>query len=147
MKSFSKEELATILCALQKALDYVRQKEGLTEQVGDLLDLLIPGDGHRLFALGDWNRTPAQDSEIIEWLTGDLEAKEGNRAKRGRLLSDYGDMLWVQAEHMFGDHWWIVVSNVRFHEAEGDFDQYRKSSPGRKPAAIVRIAGSADLLL
>ena len=147
MKSFSKEELATIMCALQKALDYVRQEEALTEQVADLLGLLIPGDRHRLFALGEWNRTPALESEIIEWLTGDLEEKEGSRAKRGKLLSDEDDMLWVQAEHMLGDHWWIVVSNVRFHEAEADFDEYRKSSPGRKSAAaIVRIVGSAGLL-
>ena len=57
------------------------------------------------------------------------------------MLSDDGDMLWVQAEHMPGDHWWVAVSGVRF-------DEYRKSSPGRKSAAaIVRIAGSAGLLL
>ena len=148
MKSFSNEELATIMSALQKALDYVHEKETLTEQVADLLDLLIPGDGHRLSALGDWDRTPALESEIIEWLTGGLEEKEGNRAKRGKLLSDEGDMLWVQAEHMLGDHWWVAVSSVRFHEAEGDFDEYGKSSPGRKSAAaIVRIVGSAGLLL
>ena len=59
------------------------RRKTLTEQVGDLLDLLIPGDGDRLFALGDWHHTPALESEIIEWLTGDLEAKEGSRAKRG----------------------------------------------------------------
>ena len=148
MKSFSNEELATIMCALQKALDYLRQKEALTEQVADLLGLLIPGDGHRLSALGGWNGTPALESKIIEWLTGDLEAKAGNRAKRGRLLSDEGDMLWVRAEHMLGDHWWVAVSSVRFHEAEADFDEYRKISPGRKSAAaIVRIVGSAGLLL
>ena len=64
------------------------------------------------------------------------------------MLSDEGDMLWVQAEHMLGGHWWVAVSGVRFHEAEADFDGYRKSSPGRKsPAAIARIAGSAGLPL
>ena len=79
MKSFSEEELTFIKNTVQIALDYVRQKETLTEQVGDLLDLLIPGDGHRLLTLGEWRHSSALESEIIEWLTGDLEAKEGSR--------------------------------------------------------------------
>ena len=63
------------------------------------------------------------------------------------MLSDQGGMLWVRAEHMFGNHWWIVVSNVRFHEAEADFDEYGKSSPGRRSAAaIARIAGAPAYL-
>ena len=74
--------------------------------------------------------------------------KDRPTGQEGKLLSDDGDMLWVQAEHMPGDHWWVAVSSVRFHEAEADFDEYRKSSPGRKSAAaIARIAGSAGLLL
>ena len=68
MKTFSSEELETITSALQKSLDYLHQQKTLTEQVGGLLDLLIPGDGHRLFTLGEWNRTPTLESEIIEWL-------------------------------------------------------------------------------
>ena len=59
------------------------------------------------------------------------------------MLSDQGGMLWVQAERMPGDHWRAAVSGVCYHEAEADFDEYRKSSPGRKSAAaIARIAGA-----
>ena len=68
MKTFSSEELETITSVLQQSIDYVHQRETLTEQVSDLLDLLIPGDGHCLFTLGEWNRTPTLESEIIEWL-------------------------------------------------------------------------------
>ena len=53
MKTFSREEIETITSALQKWLDYLHQQKTLTEQVGGLLDLLIPGDGHRLFTLGN----------------------------------------------------------------------------------------------
>ena len=52
MKTFSSEELATLTNALQRSLDYVHQQQILTDQVSDLLDLLIPGDDHCLFPLG-----------------------------------------------------------------------------------------------
>ena len=54
MKTFSSEELAILTNALEKSLDYVHRTEALTEQVSDLPDLLMPGDGHRLFTLGEW---------------------------------------------------------------------------------------------
>ena len=148
MKSFSNEELATIMRALQKALDYLHQEETLTEQVGDLLELLIPGDEHRLLTLGEWRHSPALETEIIEWLAGDLEEKERGRAKRGKLLPDEGDTLWVRAEHMLGDHWWVTVYNIRFHETEAGFNEYRDRSPGRKSAAaIALIVGSSNQIL
>ena len=55
MKTFSSEELETITSALQQSIDYVHQKETLTGQTSDLLGLLIPGDGHHLFTLGEWS--------------------------------------------------------------------------------------------
>ena len=54
-------------------------------------------------------------------------------------------MAAVYAEHMIGDHWWVVVNNIRFHESGADFNEYKERSPGRKPAAaIARIAGSGN---
>ena len=53
MKTFSSEELKTITSALQQSLDYLHQQITLTQQVADLLALLIPGDGHRLFTVGE----------------------------------------------------------------------------------------------
>ena len=53
MKNFTDEEILTITSALQRALDHVHQRETIIEQVGDLLELLIPSDGHHLFTLGE----------------------------------------------------------------------------------------------
>lgn len=53
-------------------------------------------------------------------------------------------MVWVRAEHMLGEHWWVEVNNIRLHETEADFDEHREWNPGKKPsAAIARIVGSA----
>ena len=144
MKNFTNDELSTITSALQGALDYVHQRETLTEQVCDLLDLLIPGDGHRLFTLGEWHRSPDLESEIIEWLASTLDGEEESRPRQSKVLSDEGTMVWVRAEHMLGDHWWVEVNNIRFHDTEAGFDEHRERSPGKKPsAAIARIVGSA----
>ncbi len=148
MKTFSNEELETITSALQKSLDYLHQQKTLTEQVGGLLDLLIPGDGQRLFALGEWNRTPALESEIIEWLTDVQGGEEDFRPRRVKTLMDGDGMVAVYAEHMIGDHWWVVVNNIRFHESEAAFDEYKEGSRGRRPAAaIARIVGSSNQIL
>ena len=146
MKTFSSEELAILTSALQKSIDYVYQKETLTEQVSDLLDLLILDDGHRLFTLGEWNGTPTLESEIIQWLTDAQGGEEDFRSRRVKTFTDGDRMVAVYAEHMIGDHWWVVVNNIRFHETEADFDEYKERSPGRRPAAaIARIVRSPDL--
>ena len=103
MKNFSNEELATITSALQNALDYVHQKETLTGQVSDLLGPLIPGDGNRLFTVGAWNRTPALESEIIEWLADVQDGEEDFRPRRVKTLMDGDRMVAIHAEHMIGD--------------------------------------------
>ena len=144
MKNFTNEGISTITSALQNALDYVHQRETLIERVGDLLELLIPGDGHRLFTLGEWHHSPDLESEIIEWLTSSLDGKEESRLRQSKVLSDEGTMVWVRAKHMSGDHWWVEVNNIRFHDTEAGFDERRERSPGKKPsAAIARIVGSA----
>ena len=144
MKNFTNEELSTITNALQRALDYVHQQETLTEQVSDLLDLLVPGDGHRLFTLGEWHHSPDLASEIIEWLASTLYGEEESRPRQSKVLSDEGSMVWVRAEHMLDDHWWVEVNDIRFHDTEAGFDEHRERSPGKKPsAAIARIVGSA----
>ena len=145
MKTFSSEELETITSALQQSIDYVHQKETLTEQVSGLLDLLIPDDGHRLFTLGKWKRTPNLESEIIEWLADVQGGEEDVRFRRVKTLMDGDRMVAVNAEHMIGDYWWVVVNNIRFHQTEADFDEYKERSPGRRPAAaIARIVGSGN---
>ena len=145
MKTFSSEELETITSALQQSIDYVHQKETLTEQVSGLLDLLIPDDGHRLFTLGKWKRTPNLESEMIEWLADVQGGEEDFRSRRVKTLMDGDRMVAVYAEHMIGDYWWVVVHNIRFHESEANFDEYKEGNPGRRPAAaIARIVGSGN---
>ena len=143
--SFSNEELATITNALQKALDYVRQQNKLTQQVSDLLALLIPGDGHRLFTVGEWRHTPDLESEIVEWMADVQGGEEEFRPRRVKTLMDGDRMVAVQAEHMIGDHWRVSVFNIVLHEEGEELSEFPGGAAGRKPAmAVARIIGSAD---
>ena len=146
MKNFSNEELATITSALQNALDYVHQKETLTGQVSDLLGPLIPGDGNRLLTVSAWNRTPALESEIIEWLADVQDGEEDIRPRRVKTLMDGDRMVEIHAEHMIGDHWWVMVYNIRFHESEADFDEPKERSTGKGRESCNDMSCDSSLL-
>ena len=145
MKIFASEEFTILTSALQKALDYLHQKETLTEQVSDLLDLLIPGDGHRLLTVGEWHHTPALESEVIGWLAEVLGSEEEFRPKRVKTLMDGDCMVAVRAEHMIDDHWKVSVFNIVVPEADAEVPEFPDGDPGRNPAmAVAPIVGSAD---
>ena len=50
---------------LDEMVHYNEEEEALTKDFADVLHLLIPGGGPRLFTLGGWHHTPALESEII----------------------------------------------------------------------------------
>ena len=93
-------------------------------------------------------RKPTLESEIIEWLVDIQGGEEDFRSRRVKTLMDGERMVAVYAEHMIGDHWWVVVHNITFHESEADLDEYRERSPGKRPAAaIARIVENSNQIL
>ena len=99
--------------ALQKAVDYYHDKEALTEQVRDLLDLLIPDEGNGLVVLGEWHHSPALEPEIIGWLASALETEGESRARHRRILMDGDRPAEVHACHMLDDYWQVRTSFTR----------------------------------
>ena len=142
MKSFSEEELAVVTTALEKARDYFQEKEALTEQVRDLLDLLITSDGNRLITLGEWHHSPALESEIIGWLEGTLETEGEHRARHRKILTDGDRPVEVRAYHMLDDYWQVTTFGFVFHEAGAEVPELRDGYHDRKTSmAVARIAG------
>ena len=82
----------------------MHQQETLTEQVFDLLDLLIPGDGHRLFTLGEWHHSQTPESEIIGWLESIPGTEEEFRSRRRDILMDGDRLAEVHAYRMLDDY-------------------------------------------
>ena len=140
MKSFSEEELAVVTTALEKARDYFQEKQALTEQVRDLLNLLIPGEGYRLVALGEWHHSPSLESEIIGWLTGTLETEGEHRARHRKILTDGDRPVEVRAYHILDDYWQVTTFGFVFHEEGAEVPELPDEYPGRK-ASIAGTGG------
>ena len=147
MKSFTEEELAVVASALEKATEYFQDKQALTEQVRDLLDLLIPGDGNRQVTLGEWHHSPAFQSEIIGWLAGTLETEGESRARHRQILMDGDSPVEVHAYHMLDDHWQVTTFGFVLHEEGSEGPELSDGDPDRKTRmALVRIKGSGGSL-
>ena len=79
------------------------------------------------------------------------DVQDGEEEFRPRCVKTFMDgdrLVAVHVEHMIGDHWWVMVHNIRSHETEAEFDEYKERSLGRRPtAAIARIIGSSNQIL
>ena len=147
MKTLSEDELTIVTSALEKARAYFQEKEDLTEQVPDLLDLLIPDDENGLVALGKWHHSPDLESEIIAWLEGTLETEGESRARHRRILMDGDKPGEVHAYHMVDDYWQVRTFNFVFHEEDAAVPEFPGGDPDRKTSmAVARIAGRGGSL-
>ena len=143
MNNFTEEDFDIVITALEKARDYVHEKKALTEQVRDLLDLLIPDEGNGLVALGEWHHSPALESEIIGWLEDILGTEGDSRARHRKILTDGDRPVEVHAYHMLDDHWQITTYGFVFHEEGSESPEFPDGPKERKFAmAVARIAGS-----
>ena len=130
---------------LDEMVRYAEVKEGLTKDFADVLNVFIPGDGHRLLTAGNWRHSPALEPEIIGWLSKGLDSEEEFQPARRKILSDGGKRVWVHAKHMLDDYWKISAFNIVFHEEGEEMPEFPEGDAGRSPAmAVARIVGSGD---
>ena len=147
MKNFTEEELAVVASALEKATEYFKDKQALTEQVRDLLELLIPGEGNRLVTLGEWHCSPALESKIITWLTRTLGTEGELRSRYRKILTDGDRQVEAHAYHMLDDHWQITTFGFVLHEEDSEVPEFPDGARDRKfSMAVALIKGSGGLL-
>ena len=117
------EALRTFTLGLETLKDY----EVLRAQFNNVLDLLLPGDGHDLLPLHgqDW---PALKDEVIMWMEGQVYGR--------RLRQTFGSgpgRVDVEAEHLLDDYWWVTATPAG-------------TDPNDAAMAVVRIRDSKDRL-
>ena len=105
-----------------RTADIVKDYEGLRAQFNNVLDLLLPGDGHDLLPLHgqDW---PALKDEVTGWMEGQVYDR--------RLRQTFGSgagRVDVQAEHLLDDYWWVTATPAG-------------TDPNNAAMAVVRITG------
>ena len=112
---------------MTRMTEILKDYEVLRTQFNNVLDLLLPGDGHDLLPLHgqDW---PALKDEVIMWMEGQVYGR--------RLRQTFGSgagRVDVEAEHLLDDYWWVTATPAG-------------TDPNNAAMAVVRIRDSKDRL-
>ena len=112
---------------MTRMTEILKEYEVLRSQFNNVLDLLLPGDGHDLLPLHgqDW---PALKDEVIMWMEGQVYGR--------RLRQTFGSgagRVDVEAEHLLDDYWWVTATPAG-------------TDPNNAAMAVVRIRDSKDRL-
>ena len=112
---------------MTRMTEILKEYEVLRSQFNNVLDLLLPGDGHDLLPLHgqDW---PALKDQIIMWMEGQVYGR--------RLRQTFGSgagRVDVEAEHLLDDYWWVTATPAG-------------TDPDDAAMAVVRIRDSKDRL-
>ena len=117
---------------MTRTAEVLKDYEVLRAQLNNVLDLLLPGDGHDLLPLRspDW---PALKDRVTGWMAEELEGQqEYDRVLRQTIGSGAG-RVDVEAEHLLDDYWWVTATPAG-------------TDPDAAAMAVVRIRDSRHRL-
>ena len=111
--------------------EVLKDYEVLRAQFNNVLDLLLPGDGHDLLPLHgqDW---PTLKDQVTGWMADQLQGMAYGR----RLRQTFGSgarRVDVEAEHLLDDYWWVTATPAG-------------TDPDDAAMAVVRVQDSKDRL-
>ena len=112
---------------MTRMTEILKEYEVLRSQFNNVLDLLLPGDGHDLLPLHGqgW---PALKDEVIMWMEGQVY---GRRLRQ--TIGSGARRVDVEAEHLLDDYWWVTATPAG-------------TDPDDAAMAVVRIRDSKDRL-
>ena len=89
-------------------LETLKVYEVMRSQLNNVLDLLLPGDGHDLLPLRgqDW---PALKDQVTGWMAEQMQGMVYGRRLRQTIGPGAG-RVDVEAEHLLDDYWWVTAT-------------------------------------
>ena len=122
------EALRTFTLGLETLKDY----EGLRAQLNNVLNLLLPGDGHDLLPLRgpDWR---APKDRVTGWMAEGLQGQQEYYRVLRQTFGSGSGRVDVEAEHLLDDYWWVTAIPAVTH-------------PNDAAMAVVRIRDSKHRL-
>ena len=102
------KDMTEALRTFTLGLETLKVYEVMRTQLNNVLDRLLPGDGHDLLPLRgqDW---PALKDQVIMWMAGQLQGQVYGRRLRQTIGPDAG-RVDVEAEHLLDDYWWVTAT-------------------------------------
>ena len=103
------KDMTEVVLKVTRMAEVLKDYQGLRAQLNNVLDLLLPGDGHDLLPLRgqDW---PALKDQVTGWMAEGLQGQqEYDRVLRQTFGSGAGSVD-VEAEHLLDDYWWVTAT-------------------------------------
>ena len=125
------KDMTEALRTVTRMAEVLKDYEVLRSQLNNVLDLLLPGDGHDLLPLRgqDW---PALKDQVTGWMADQLQGMAYGRRLRRTFGSGAG-RVDVEAEHLLDDYWWVTATPAG-------------TDPDDAAMAVVRIRDSKHRL-
>ena len=125
------KDMTEVVQTVTRMAEVLKDYEVMRSQLNNVLDLLLPGDGHDLLPLHgqDW---PALKDQVTGWMADQLQGMAYGRRLRQTFGSGAG-RVDVEAEHLLDDYWWVTATPAG-------------ADPDDAAMAVVRITDSKHLL-
>ena len=121
------KDMTEVVRTVTRMAEVLKDYEVLRSQLNNVLDLLLPGDGHDLLPLRgqDW---PTLKDQVIMWMAEQLDGMAYGRRLRQTIGPDAG-RVDVEAEHLLDDYWSVTATPAG-------------ADPDDAATAVVRIRDS-----
>ena len=125
------KDMTEVVQTVTRMVEVLKDYEVMRSQLNNVLDLLLPGDGHDLLPLRgqDW---PALKDQVTGWMADQLQGMAYGRRLRQTIGSGAG-RVDVEAEHLLDDYWWVTATPAG-------------TDPDDAAMAVVRIRDSKHRL-
>ena len=102
------KDMTEVVQTVTRMVEVLKDYEVLRSQLNNVLNLLLPGDGHDLLPLRgpDW---PALKDRVTGWMADQLQGMAYGRRLRQTFGSGAG-RVDVEAEHLLDDYWWVTAT-------------------------------------
>ncbi len=127
------KDMTEVVHTITRMAEVLKDYEVLRAQLNNMLDLLLPGDGHDLLPLRgqDW---PALKDQVTGWMAAGLQGQQGYDRVLLHTFGSGAGRVDVEAEHLLDDYWWVTATPAG------------RTAPNAAAMAVVRITDSRHRL-
>ena len=103
------KDMTEIVLKVTRMAEVLKDYEVLRSQLNNVLDLLLPGDGHDLLPLYGQDWPSLKDRVTGRMAERSQGQQEYDRVQRQTIGSGTG-RVDVEAEHLLDDYWWVTAT-------------------------------------
>ena len=106
------KDMTEVVQTVTRMVEILKDYEVLRAQLNNVLDLVLPGDGHDLLPPPHGQDWPALKDQVIGWMAEGLQGQhEYDRVLRQTIGSGAG-RVDVEVEHLLDDYWWVTATRA-----------------------------------